>query len=189
MSFFLLANLGPDAETAIPALSKSLTNDNADIRMRAAITLWKIDRKAAISLPPLLAVLTDKEMRSSDRSMAANCLFSIGPDAKSAVAALTAAMGEDDLKLRTVCAAALWKIAGDWGATIPVLMLSLKGEDFNAYDIAARTLAEIISTLREDPAREALDEQLTRQISEALEKALEDENLKKRRSLPRIRLP
>lgn len=214
LSFYHLANFGPDAEAAIPALSKYLTSDNTEMRMRTALALWKIDRKTTVSLPPLLTVLTDKELPASTRSMAVECLFSIGPDAKSSAPALAAAMGEDDFKLRMVCAAALWKIVGDSDSTIPVLIESLKGEDLNASSGAGRTLAEIISTLREDPVRKAVAERLTRKIlkistneevririaaievlaqigggnpsiSEALKKALNDENVRIRASAAR----
>ena len=52
MAFYRLQELGPDAKSAVPALTKALDHEDSYIRVQSAYTLWKVDRqtKAIISL-------------------------------------------------------------------------------------------------------------------------------------------
>lgn len=52
MAFQRLQELGPDAKSAVPALTKALDHKDSYIRIQSAYTLWKVERqtKAIISL-------------------------------------------------------------------------------------------------------------------------------------------
>ena len=52
MAFQRLQALGPDAKSAVPALTKALEHEDRNIRIQSAYTLWKVDRqtKAILSL-------------------------------------------------------------------------------------------------------------------------------------------
>lgn len=165
MSFSMLAMLGPNAEAAIPTLSNHLQHDDAEARLRAAITLWKIDRKATVSVPPILEVLADGQLRTGARTMAAECLGSMGPAAKSAAKELRAAMNEGDAKLRATSAWALWKTNRETDATLPVF-LDLLSDPKGTY-IAEKAIVEMVEAFQADPARRNSRHRLVQQVIDA----------------------
>jgi HEAT repeat protein len=47
MAFHMLQKLGPEAKSAVPALTKALDHEDSYIRIQSAYTLWKVDQQAA----------------------------------------------------------------------------------------------------------------------------------------------
>jgi RNA polymerase sigma factor (sigma-70 family) len=81
-----LAELGPDAKAAVPALLAALDDNQHLVNVRSAYALWKIARhKDAI---PTLIRLLEKGRDGTTRAHAADWLGMIGPDARAAVPAL-----------------------------------------------------------------------------------------------------
>jgi HEAT repeat protein len=78
--------MGPEAETAIPALLKSLQDPQAAVRKAAADALGNLGVAAKEAVPALATLLSDKE--SAVRGPAARALGRIGPEAKPAIRAL-----------------------------------------------------------------------------------------------------
>ncbi|QTN33470.1 HEAT repeat domain-containing protein [Akkermansiaceae bacterium] len=75
MSFQTLQKLGPEAKSAVPALTKALEHEDSYIRNQAAYTLWKVDRqtKAIISLGKTM----ENDDNPADREAAAELLKKI----------------------------------------------------------------------------------------------------------------
>jgi len=144
--FTMLGNMGPDAERTIPVLSKLLDGDDQYCRIRAAITLWRIDRKSSVSVPPLIAALGDAKLDTGLRAMAASGLGTIGPEARAAASGLRAAMEASQPELRLAAARALWRVAGDRNATAPVLLRHLGAKERQPEDmlVVMKTLEEMV---------------------------------------------
>src|SRR4051794_10271837 len=61
----VLADIGPKATAALPALARALKDEFAPVRFKAAIAVWKIDRQGKEAAPVLAAVL--KDVKSGSR--------------------------------------------------------------------------------------------------------------------------
>jgi HEAT repeat protein len=92
-----LGKIGPGARAVVPALRRlldakagSASESDKDLRMTVADGLWKIDGRADLALPVLLAGLADQ--RSESSALAAEALGAMGPEAKPAVPALLKAV-------------------------------------------------------------------------------------------------
>jgi hypothetical protein len=178
LSHYHLGNYGPHAEIAIPAISEWLTHDDPWHRISAAITLWKIDRRVSVSVPPLVNMLADAKLDIRHRAMAAEGLGIIGPQASAAKASLLAAMGEKQSRLRLSAAWALWKTTGDLKSTRPVMLDLLEDGDIDNSFVAAKTLGEmgwdkesltvLSAVLGADPDRIYLARRLKDSLVEAL---------------------
>ncbi len=178
LSFYLLGQMGPDAESAIPEILKLLIHDDRSYRIEAAILLWKIDRLSSASVPPLLDELADTKSNVYSRVMAAEGLGIIGPQASGAAAKLRSAMGETQPELRLSAAWALWKTTGDSKSTRPVMLDLLNDSNLNVFFGAAKTLGEmgwdkeslaaIIAALESDPDRSFTMRQLTQDLVQTL---------------------
>jgi HEAT repeat protein len=165
-------------DTPLPAISKLLTHDDRWHRIQAAITLWKIDRRSSVSVPPLMNMLADTKLAVRNRAMAAEGLGIIGPQASGAKATLFAAMGEKQSRLLVSAAWALWKTTGDSKSTRPVLLDLLKDDNLNVFSIAAKTLGEmgwdkeslvaLVAAVEADSDRTFSMRRLTQKLVEAL---------------------
>jgi HEAT repeat protein len=86
-----LADLGAEARPAIPALIHAhLWDQDAAVRVEAAVALWKIDRRDALAVPGLIKGL--QHQNEFIRWIAADCLREMGPYARDAVPALREAL-------------------------------------------------------------------------------------------------
>jgi len=148
-----LGRIGPPAKAAVPELVKSLQDRDADVRLAAAGALTCIDPKNPAVLPALVAELKGgpeqrkaaaeflgdlgavgvdsltgalKDPDAGVRWSAAESLGRIGPAAKSAVPALTAAL--EDKEIRSIVADALAGIGPDAKPAIPGLVQIIRNE-------------------------------------------------------------
>jgi len=86
-----LAELGPRGFPAIPGLIHlSQWDQDAAVRVHAAVAIWKIDRRDRIAVPVLMRSL--REPDECLRWVAADCLGDIGADAVDAAPALQSAL-------------------------------------------------------------------------------------------------
>ena len=130
-----LANLGPDAKEAIPALTAALKGDKeAKVRAYAAFALKKMGAEAKEAVPALTDALKDKD--EEVRSVAADALGQLGADAKSAVPALAEALKDPDSGPHA--AQALGRIGPDAKDALPALTAAL--QDSAVRPFAAQTI-------------------------------------------------
>ena len=138
----IIAEIGPDAAAAVPALTGMLGSKDADVRREAILTLAAIGPAANSVAPELIKMLGDKQ--SPNRPAAA---FALGKMmAKSAVPALKDGMNDvDNPVLRLACVWALLQIdpTNEDYATIalPQLITALDNDNPAIRREAARTLA------------------------------------------------
>ncbi len=142
MAFQMLQELGPDAESAVPALTKALDHEDSYVRIQSAYTLWKVDRQAK-AIPLLSKALKDTEIGTRERAMAASALGEIGPSAKAALPALREATKAQEAQIRVNAAWALWAVDQQSELAKPVLIDAIKGGDLNVFSAAAYSLGEI----------------------------------------------
>ena len=105
-AMLVLAELGPDAKDAIPALVEQLSSNRAENRREALICLGKIGPASASAIPALEKLL---DARRGDAVLGvAFVLGSIGPEAKKAADRLKPYVADPDQLTRMTCA---WAIA------------------------------------------------------------------------------
>lgn len=154
-----LADLGPQATDAVPALCKALSNGSDDARSGAAEALGKIRTQANVAVPALAAALTAEN--PTVRRRAIHSLQAYGADAKPAVPALHKALRDSDGSVRSAAAETLWNLECDIDAVMPTLN-DLLEKDRSEYDrwFAAHALGKI------GPAAKAAIPHLTASLTE-----------------------
>lgn len=110
----ILATLGLDARPAIPALTASLSDPDADVRRQALVALRAIQPGATPTQATLGVHIRDlTDIDASIRLRAAKALALIGPAARFSLPALQAAARSDpDDDVRRVAADAIFRIGG-----------------------------------------------------------------------------
>jgi HEAT repeat protein len=87
-----LGDLGRAARPAVATLIHAHRwDEDAAVRVAAAVALWKIDRQGPVVIPALVKALADDNELLC--WVAADCLGQIGPEAREAVPALRQALG------------------------------------------------------------------------------------------------
>jgi hypothetical protein len=104
----VLAPIGAQTKTAIPALTNALKDEDVKVRAGAAAALYWIAPAAEAAVPALSEALKDTDRRV--RRLSTLALARIGPGAKSAVPALIEALKDPDNRVRLPIADALKKI-------------------------------------------------------------------------------
>jgi HEAT repeat protein len=150
------ANLGSEAEDALPRLSEILKEEPASLRVEAAVAVARIEGKVTDTTRPiLLAAAGDRSQAGqwrviqalgrlgppavpaliralrednsvSVRLKAAESLGRIGPDAHEAAPALIEALTTPDWPTRAQAALALWAVDHQAERALPVLIDALK---------------------------------------------------------------
>ncbi|MEU6985074.1 PBS lyase [Streptomyces sp. NPDC046324] len=136
-----LAAFGPPAREAIPDARALLESESAAVSAQAALTLWSMEGVREAVLPTLTAWL-GPDAPAPDRCAAARALGAIGPAAASSAPALLPGLAARDLWVRVRSAAALWRVSGDAGSALPVLLAAWEENRHARVDIA-ECLAEM----------------------------------------------
>lgn len=90
----VLADMGPAAKEAVPALRTAAGDRSPEVRVEAALALWKVDRQADAAVEALIGVLETADASlsqfplSAAHSKAAEYLGEIGPPAQKALPVL-----------------------------------------------------------------------------------------------------
>ncbi|MGW1009208.1 HEAT repeat domain-containing protein [Streptomyces termitum] len=136
-----LGAFGPAAREAVPELRGLLRAEQVAVVAAAARALWAVEGDAGAAVPAL-----ERWLRSgastTDRCAAAQALGAIGPAAAGAAPALAAGLCARDLWERVRCAVALWRVTGETGRTLPVLLAAWE-ENRHARVAVAECLAEM----------------------------------------------
>jgi len=126
-------------DTVVPALRKSLEDDNALVRVWTALALFKIQPQADLEIK-VLTDLLEKPGKALVRVEAAVAIVEMGPRAKDAVPALITALKSQ--RVSRHAAYALGAIGPDAGEAIPELT-KLSGRSGAAADAARAALEQI----------------------------------------------
>lgn len=160
-----------DAEPAVPALARGLTDDDYSVRFHSALALGAIGPAAKEALPvllearrsdilqdvvdalrrigaaaeeiaPVLVRMTQSE-DSDDRRFAAEALVEIGAETDVAVAVLSDSLNDDDSFTRYIAARTLGKIGTRAESAVPALSAALNDENTRVRDAAKAALERI----------------------------------------------
>ena len=143
---------GPVCKDAVAALTKSLTDPDADLRRWSARALGKIGPDAKAAVGELIAALADGEARV--RTAAAGGLEGIGPDAKSAAPALVRALDDQAEPVRMMAAYALGAIAPAAKEALPALFAAADSADRPTRQAAVVALGTVLMNGRRGPPAE-----------------------------------
>jgi HEAT repeat protein len=123
-----LGEFGADAKSAIPALTNALKDPDGHIRVSAALALWQVSDKTEPSLGVLIACLKIPKEHDYVPDAAAGALGKMGPAAKDAIPALNDLLADKHAwrGSRIAAAGALWRVARDSKAAMPVFLKELQ---------------------------------------------------------------
>jgi HEAT repeat protein len=139
-----LAEIGPSAKAAVPALQKLLDSDEPDLRLQALVTMGEIGPDAAPAVPRIAQVLTGDPFENV-QAAAAYALGAIGQK-RVAAAALRAGLNQDDPLVRVASAWALLKLEDRRTPAIAIavkrVLDGVESNDPHVRAVAARALAD-----------------------------------------------
>ena len=139
-----LLAIGPTASNALPTIGPLLTNRDPTIRMLAAAAQIKLGGPTEDALPILVAGAENRlpgktetfirlrpleDTVTSGQQGAAFLLGTIGPPAKEGLPAVERLMTNGNAFTRMIAAHAFWRISGDAGKALPVLLESLSAQN------------------------------------------------------------
>lgn len=136
-----LADFGPDAAPAVPALVTALQTKDENLRLNAAIALGKIGTQA---VEPVAKVLTSEN--ASDRYYAIWTLGWIGPPAKATAPQVIQALADKDDSVRRKAAYTLGRISSDAKSAMPPLIKAFGDANNDVRQAAAEALASFGTT-------------------------------------------
>ena len=138
----VLADLGPSAAEAVPALSKTLKEDkNEAVQETAAFALGKIGQAAKPAVP--LLIQAAKNERERMRSVAIFALWKIGPAAQEAIPVLIESLNEKDSTIRGMASLALAEMGPSAQEAIPALTRLSNGKNTSDAKNAVFALEKI----------------------------------------------
>jgi endoglucanase len=136
-----LADRGPEAEPAMPALVEALSDEEWQVREPAAKALASIGPASQPAVPMLIKALSDEEWLI--RESAAQALTAIGPSSQPAIPALIEALSDEEWHVRESAAQALGAIGTASQPAIPALTKALSDEEWQVREPAMLALAAI----------------------------------------------
>jgi hypothetical protein len=131
----VLAPMGAQTKTAIPALAEALKDEAAQVRAGAAAALCWIAAEARTAVPALTGALQDRDSRVRRHSGLA--LARLGPEARGAVPALIQVLVDEDARVRAAATSALARI----GPEAPAALVEALRKDKDARIRAAAAAA------------------------------------------------
>jgi HEAT repeat protein len=134
-----LAAVGPDAREAVPALEAAVKDGDEWARVHAGLALWKVAGRKEEAIRLLKARLADEDTQED----AAEKLGSMGAGAKAALPDLTKLLKGPDSSVRVAAALAVWRITGEAGVVVPMLVESARCEHGEIAEEALTALGEM----------------------------------------------
>jgi HEAT repeat protein len=126
-----LARFGPEARSIIPKLSEALKDQDSDVKIAAALSLWMVEGKPETAVAVLISLLrpSSSVAERDTPHAAADALAEMGATAKEAIPKLLATLRNKDQSLRIRGARALWKITGQTEPSLAVLIKAIGDEE------------------------------------------------------------
>jgi len=140
------------AVRAVPALSKALMDEDADVRCAAANSLGKIGKPAFESIPTLVKTLYDENDKV--RNAAANALGMIAKPASESIPTLVKTLYDENVNVRNAAANALGKFGPNAKEAVEDLISTLK--DKTVMCSSARALSKIGTSVAIEAAETAM---------------------------------
>jgi HEAT repeat protein len=161
-----LAELGPHAKEAVPALRKALTDEDPLLRERAARSLLRIDRDLGVKegVPVLARLLGDETYPSDRRDAIPRVLANVGPEARAAVPALVTLLEKWGWGLFNLAPHALGRIGPGAAAAVPALLKIIETGPDEAQERAVEALLRIAPNAAQTRAA-VLDKEKWKSIS------------------------
>lgn len=138
-----LAELGPKAKVALPALIQRLDDPDSTVQYLSLGALANMGPDAKEALPKVLSILKDPKKTANVRWGAANYLRTCGQPADSAIPELLRLLETDDPLLRNGAANALGALGKKHPEVVAALLKALRDEKESPRGAAARALAQI----------------------------------------------
>lgn len=142
----MLCLIAPNPEDAVPVLEGLLDDPDADVRVRSALSIWRIKHSTTPrTIDVLIEALTCKSAATQARAVQA--LAEIGPPAKKATPALIVLLRTNrewkaiEAGITEHTAHALGKIRAK--EAVPALIEVLEGPEYSAYEDAVNALGMI----------------------------------------------
>jgi len=156
----ILADIGPDADAAVPAVTEVLGDEKTDVRREAVLCLGHIGKPAASAAPQLVKLLGDKD--AGIRAASIWALMMVGASPAETVAGVKPLVADADPMVRVVAAWSLAKSeptnAEQMRASHELFVAALKDKNPRMRAAAARAIVDLKAG---DPAaREAMIEVL-----------------------------
>ncbi|MEU2433835.1 HEAT repeat domain-containing protein [Streptomyces sp. NPDC007861] len=129
-----LAAFGPAALPAAPELYALLGSPSSSVATAAARALWSVAGDADAVLPVLRRFLAADG--PDERRSAATALGFLGAPAKPAVPALRGLLAARERWLRMDAAIALWRVTGETGDALPVLLTAWEENRYGRVEVA-----------------------------------------------------
>jgi HEAT repeat protein len=136
-----LAELGPDAKAAVPALIQMLgrkgptTNDFSPVAGTAYLLLPKM---APASITPLINSLSSTDLQVY--ALAAGALGEIGPQARAAIPVVQRRLTDTNVMISVGAARVLGQLGADPAVFMPSVVESLRDPDFTFLDYKLEVL-------------------------------------------------
>jgi hypothetical protein len=137
----VLAQFGPDAESAETALINALKDPDPRVTSAAGDAVLRVAPRARFNVPVLIDILNGGG--DVTRNDAAGSLRDLGPQAAQAVPALTRALKDPYWALRLNAASALGSIGPAAATAVPALKAALKDSEPRVQSSAAAALERI----------------------------------------------
>jgi hypothetical protein len=137
----VLAQMGPEAESAEAALINTLKDPDSRVRSAAADAVLRVALRARFNVPVLIDIVDGGD--SLSRLQAAIALADLGPMAVQAVPSLSGALKDPNWATRLNAANALGSIGPSAAAAVPALTAALKDSNADVRSTAAAALDRI----------------------------------------------
>ncbi|MGE3808002.1 MAG: HEAT repeat domain-containing protein [Gemmataceae bacterium] len=140
----VLGRIGPEAKEAVPLLQPLLKDEKIDLRVAAAVALWKIARHAE-SVPTLTKVMLESD-EGFRRAQGAEGLQELGIGSKPAIPALIKALEDEDTSVVNHALEALGEHGSDAKSAIPTIIKLLPDSRLHVWESASQALKRIDPT-------------------------------------------
>ena len=137
---YVLGTMGPQAQPAVPMLTRLQNDDSTGVRVHAAEAMLKVSNDGSLAIRVLTASLASH--RADERSLAAVALGAAGPQCReAAISALITSLYDEDAEVRCSAALALGGFGKEAKASIAALEVAASATDAATRDAAMSAIA------------------------------------------------
>jgi HEAT repeat protein len=136
-----LGEIGPAAQPSVPLLKDALNDEDKQVRIRAALALWRITGQAQSAATPLVKLLDDKDGTIS--LAAAKALWHMGRHKQKSLGVTIGALKNPNTDRRRAAMEQLAEMGPEAKASLPVLATILKNDNTSLRVCAAYAICQI----------------------------------------------